>query len=277
MRDDQASLTARIVALSRALTTDDGVALDPTATTMLGAPWLERARAPFSRGLPKRALSLLSLGVVDHVALRTKRIDDAVGEACRKAKQLVILGAGLDGRAWRLDALRDVKVFEVDHPATQRYKRGRVESLNARAADVRFVSVDFERDSLLEELLAANFDPEEPAAWIWEGVTMYLEPDTVRGSLAILGELSATGSTLIVTYATRESVIFRLGLKRVVDAAFGVLGEPLPGLTTPDAFQPLVRDAGWTPTSDEGDAEMQRRYPAWRPAPWEERVLVATR
>lgn len=277
MRDDQASFTARIVALARALATDADGPLDPTASAMLGAPWLEGARGPFASGLPRRALSVLSARVFDHVALRTRRIDDAVAEACVNAKQLVILGAGLDGRAWRLDALHDVTLFEVDHPATQRFKRGRVANLSPKAREVRFVCVDFERDSLLEELLAAGFDPEEPAAWIWEGVTMYLEPSTVRGSLAILGELSATGSTLIVTYATRNSLLFRFGLERVVDTAFGILGEPLPGLTTRADFGALVARAGWTPTSDEGDDEMRRRYPGWQRAPWEERVMVCTR
>lgn len=277
MRDDQASLTARIVAVARALATDEDGPLDPTASAMLGAPWLEGVRAPFASGMPRRVLSVLSGRVFDHVALRTKCIDEAVGEACRTAKQLVILGAGLDGRGWRLDALHDVTLFEVDHPATQTFKRRRVASLTARAREVRFVRVDFERDSLLEELLAAGFDPEEPAAWIWEGVTMYLEPPTVRASLSILGELSAAGSTLIVTYATRKSLFFRFGLERVVDTAFGILGEPLPGLTTPNDFQALVKRAGWNPRSDEGDEELQRRYPGWQAAPWEERVLVCSR
>ena len=139
------------------------------------------------------------------------------------------------------------------------------------------MKVDFERDSLLEELLGAGFDPEAPAVWIWEGVTMYLEPATVRGSLGILGELSAAGSTLVVTYATRESVLFRIGLERLIDTAFGILGEPLPGLTTPDDFRALVTRAGWTPVSDEGDEEMRQRYPGWQPAPWEERVMVCRR
>lgn len=271
MREDQASFTARIVALARALASDASGPLDSTASTMLDARWLDRARP---RGLSRRVVSLLSAGVFDHVALRTRRIDDAVSEA--DSPQLVILGAGLDGRAWRLDSLNDAIVYEVDHPATQRLKRKRLGTMDPVAREVRFVSVDFERDSLLEELIRAGFDPQRKATWIWEGVTMYLEPETVRGTLRILGELSAPGSTLVVTYATRQSVIFRAGLERVVDLAFGVLGEPLPGLTTKSDFQAMVNRAGWTPIHDENDQDMQRRYPEWRPAPWEERVMIAT-
>ena len=90
------------------------------------------------------------------------------------APQVVILGAGLDGRAWRMPELRDVTVFEVDHPDSQREKAARAAALLRVAREVRFVPVDFTRDRLDEPLAAAGHDPARPTTWIWEGVVMYL-------------------------------------------------------------------------------------------------------
>ena len=104
---------------------------------------------------------------------RTVAIDEAVRAAA--SPQVVILGAGLDGRAWRMQELRDVTVFEVDHPDSQRVKRARVSALQQVARDVRFVPVDFTRDRLDDALAAAGHDATRPTTWIWEGVVMYLE------------------------------------------------------------------------------------------------------
>src|SRR5262249_46565830 len=98
---------------------------------------------------------------------RTIAVDEAVREA--RSPQLVILGAGLDGRAWRMRELAETTVFEVDHPDTQREKRSRIGTLAQAARDVRFVPVDFTRDSLDEALAAAGHDPARPTTWIWEG------------------------------------------------------------------------------------------------------------
>ena len=93
---------------------------------------------------------MLGFGMVDHVCLRTAAIDAAVVRAVEAGcRQLVILGAGLDGRAWRLNALREVDVYEVDHPDTQAEKRRRVDGLMQAASSVSFVPVDFARDRLV--------------------------------------------------------------------------------------------------------------------------------
>src|SRR5207253_10743350 len=116
------------------------------------------------------------------------------------ASQLVILGAGLDGRAWRLSSLSNARVFEVDHPDTQAYKRERLGALKPAAKQVDFVPVDFEADSLEASLLRAGHDAAAPTAWVWEGVVMYLTPEAVRSTLKAIAARSAPGSTLIVNY-----------------------------------------------------------------------------
>src|SRR5690606_11278337 len=107
--------------------------------------------------------------------LRTLAIDALVTEGMREGiEQCVILGAGLDARAYRLPALTGKKVYEVDHPATQRFKRSRSKRLPSPMAELVYVSVDFGREAIDDRLLQAGFDPSVPTLFVWEGVTMYL-------------------------------------------------------------------------------------------------------
>ena len=130
---------------------------------------------------------------------RTIAIDEA--RARRAASpQVVILGAGLDGRAWRMPELRDVTVFEVDHPDSQREKQARAAALPRIAREVRFVPVDFTHDRLDDALAAAGHDPARPTTWIWEGVVMYLERADIEATLRVIQRRSAPGSHLVVLY-----------------------------------------------------------------------------
>ncbi len=197
MRAGRASQTAVLVCTGRAIADHGGGSFrDPTAMALLPAPtraalqrffdgqppigWRERLmrRSLVRRGPPMEA--------------RTAAIDEAVGEA--HTPQLVILGAGLDGRAWRMSELRDTVVFEVDHPDTQRDKRARVTSLTQTAREVRFVPVDFTRDRLDDALAHAGHDPQRPTTFIWEGVVMYLTPAEIEATLDVVARRSTPGS-----------------------------------------------------------------------------------
>src|SRR5262249_35245155 len=129
---------------------------------------------------------------------RTVAIDADLRNAT--APQLVILGAGLDGRAWRLRELVTSIVFEVDHPDSQQQKLQRVASLRQEARAGRFVPVDFWRDDLAHALKAAGHDPHLPTAWLWKSVVMYLDRDEIETTLRIIENRSAPGSRLIVAY-----------------------------------------------------------------------------
>ncbi|MBK5333156.1 MAG: SAM-dependent methyltransferase [Ilumatobacteraceae bacterium] len=116
--------------------------------------------------------------------------------------QLVILGAGLDGRAWRLAELAGVDVFEVDRPASQEDKRQRIGDLELKAKSIRFVPVDFRGDSLGEALAAVGHDRAIPTTWICEGVIPYLTRIDVESSVRAIAGCSAPGSRLVVNYQT---------------------------------------------------------------------------
>jgi methyltransferase (TIGR00027 family) len=187
------------------------------------------------------------------MVVRTVAIDEAVRQ--KSAPQLVILGAGLDGRAWRMPELRDAVVFEVDHPDSQRDKRARVAGLAQAAREVRFVSVDFTRDDLDQALGAAGHDPARPTTWIWEGVVMYLERAAIEKTLAVIERRSAAGSRLIIAYHSPALILALVGV------VVGRLGEPLRSVFTADAMSELLQKYRFTVTRDEDLPTISRAFP----------------
>ena len=260
MKGKRPSRTAGFVALGRALA-DAGLSHvpdfhDPTARVFLndrGARSLAKVEAVAREG--KRSARVESARVMaDLIALRTAAIDKAVREAIAGgARQLVILGAGYDGRAWRLAELVGVKVFEVDHPATQGDKRRHVDELPLPKGIVSFVSIDFERDSLDAALDRAGHDPLLPTCWIWEGVVMYLTHDAMKATLAGIAGRSAAGSTLIVNYHT----IHRRWLARLI---FRLIGEPQISAWTPDEMAADLRSVGFVVRDDTGMLDWNRQF-----------------
>lgn len=255
MKEGRASLTALAVALGRGLGTAASVR-DALAPALLPAPFgtalsLLPRTGPAELGL--RALGrVASLGMVDHVTLRMQAIDAAAREFVeRGGTQLVVLGAGLDGRAFRLPWLAEVDVFEVDHPATQRAKRARIEGTPATCRSLTLVDVDFERQSVGTRLAEVGHETERPTLWIWEGVTPYLESAAIDGTLSSVGERSADGSRLAMTYAVASDVPMATASRRV----FSVIGEPLRTMMPPGEAAQRVRAVGLTVHSDSGSAD----------------------
>jgi methyltransferase (TIGR00027 family) len=225
MKPGQASQTAVLVCIARAIAHDRSLTpkfADPTAFELLsdeGRARVVRHREGPPSSLRARMAHEFMTARAAMMAVRSVFIDEAVHEA--PAPQVVILGAGLDGRAWRMTELRDAVVFEVDHPDSQRYKRERLGGLKQVAREVKFVAVDFTRDDLSERLAAAGHDAGRPTTWIWEGVVMYLTREQVEATLAQIARRSAPGSRLVVVYVSPGRV-----LVRVVSLLVRRLGEP---------------------------------------------------
>lgn len=196
----------------------------------------------------------MAYSMADMMALRTAIIDAAVHDATAGgATQLVILGAGYDGRAWRMPELKGVRVFEVDHPATQGDKRAHVSALPTPIGDVQFVAIDFERDALSDVLARAGHDATRPTCWIWEGVVMYLTLDAVRGTLASIAERSASGSTLIVNYHTEH----RRFIARLI---IRLIGEAQISAWTPTEMAAVLSEFGLIVQSDTAMADWNARF-----------------
>lgn len=259
------SFTAMVVAGARAI-----AGVDPCAKHLVPRPFGTAFGALRGSAVARR----LSLGLVDHLELRTRAIDDVIADV--GSSQLVVLGAGLDARAYRMSALTDVTVFEIDHPATQTFKRARTGGLVRAAREVHFVGVDFERDDLGERLQASGHDPTQRTTWIWEGVTPYLTEDAIDATLGVVEARSARGGALVMTYGTPDLASVPRPIRPLVLSGFRVLGEDLRGLVTRERASELVRSHRFEVTADESIADVARRYGLRAPRliiP--ERVLVA--
>jgi methyltransferase (TIGR00027 family) len=115
-----------------------------------------------------------------------------------------LLGAGFDTRAYRLPAAQRVNTFELDHPGTSAAKQAALrEELGSLPKRVRFVSIDFNTQSVGDVLGRAGFDGTEAACFVWEGVTNYLSPEAVDGILRQIAQ-AAAGSNLLFTYVDRR-------------------------------------------------------------------------
>jgi len=260
MKAERPSRTAHFVAHGRALA-DAGLSHvpdfhDPTARVFLsdkGKQSLAKTERVLQEG--KRSASVeMARVMADLIALRTAVIDAAVRDAIATgARQLVILGAGYDGRAWRIKELEGVKVFEVDHPATQGSKRARVAQLPPPIGIVSFVSIDFERESLDRVLDRAGHDRRVPTCWIWEGVLMYLTHEAMQATLSGIAGRSASGSTLIVNYHT----VLRRLIARLI---FRLIGEPQISAWTPEEMAADLRSAGFVVREDTGMLDWNARF-----------------
>jgi len=229
---------------------------DPTARVFLsekGRQSLAKVEHAAREGARSYRLEMARV-MADMIALRTAAIDAAVQEGIADgATQLVILGAGYDGRAWRLPELAGVRVFEVDHPATQGDKRARVASLPPATGIVTFVPVNLERDALGDALARAGHDSSAPTCWIWEGVVMYLTKDAMRATLAAVAQRSAPGSTLIINYHTE-----RRGL--IAQLIFRLIGEPQISAWTPGEMAADLRSVGYDVREDSGMSDWNARF-----------------
>lgn len=226
-------------------------------------------------------LRTLSAGLVDQIALRSAALDEALLRALDDGvSQVALLGAGLDARAYRLDTLARARVFEIDHPATQRYKVARLGGLVPKAGAISHLAVDLSRDDLGAALASAGHDAKAPTFWLCEGVTIYLSRAETRAALAALSARSCPGSTLALTYMRADAAPPPAPLRWLVDATLRMLGEPLKGSFTSAEIAALAAEAGFVSSSDEGAEGWARRLGRGARAPTlfrREGLLVATK
>lgn len=220
------------------------------------------------------------------IVARARFIEDLVVEQAGKGVgQYVILGAGLDTFAQRRPEIASrLRVFEVDQPAPQAWKRRRLEELGFGVPDwLRLVPVDFEAgDAWLQKLAAAGFDAAQPAVVVSTGVSMYLTREAVMATLRQVAALAA-GSTFVMSFLLPLEMAdpeVRPGLERAVGGA-RASGTPFISFFTPPEMLQLAREAGFREAQHVSAAMLAERYFAGRsdglrPPNNAEELLVAT-
>jgi methyltransferase (TIGR00027 family) len=146
-------------------------------------------------------------GLAGDVIGRVRYIDDCL-KACIKEglEQLVILGAGYDSRAYRFNELKNgIKIFELDHPATQKVKVDKVKKiLGSLPPHVVYIPIDFNKDNLEDKLFEKGYDKNLKTFFIWEGVTMYLSDEAIDETLTFVARNSKQGSSIIFDYVFKS-------------------------------------------------------------------------
>jgi methyltransferase (TIGR00027 family) len=271
MTRKDASRTAVLVCQGRAVAHDRlaaGRFDDPIARALLRddeVAGVERARTGVApSGWGDRAEYEMLAANAEVIVPRTIAIDDAVRAG--RSSQLVILGAGLDDRAWRMPELAEVDVFELDHPASQADKRERAQGLHPVCRSLRYVPVEFGRDALGPALASAGHQESLASTWVWEGVVPYLTSAEVQTTVAAIAARSAPDSRLVVNYQTPSwlAAVGRLaarGLTLVSRRPDPFGAEPRRSSWTPASMRELLSGAGLRVVSDDDLLSLAQRLP----------------
>jgi methyltransferase (TIGR00027 family) len=266
MIEAQPSKTALRVALRRAAhQVHDALPLvfeDPLAVKILGPEYAqELVRTPDAERRP------FSAALRAFMVSRARLAEDALAAAYRDdgVRQYLVLGAGLDTFAYR-NPYADVKVFEVDHPATQAWKREMLAAAKIdMAATMKFVAVDFERQSLRDELEAAGFDFAAPTMTAWLGVVPYLTSEAFRATVKLLGNFGGRSGVVFDYSLPREALppAEQLMLDSLADRVRQA-GEPFRLFYMPEQLKWELGNAGLEVVEDLEAAEISARLLAGR-------------
>lgn len=265
MEDGSPSQTALMVAVLRAhhchFAPEPKILKDTTALSLSGMADLDAVKdykngvIEFFSGLSSRetAESFVQQ-ITDSVCMRSRLVEERLTKARKQGlEQLVILGAGLDSTAYRCtEQLNNLPVFEIDHPATQHWKKTRLTECNINLPDnLKFVGFDFENQTLAEALEAGGVRSNAVTMFTWLGVQMYLTPATVQATLAVLGKFPPD-SQLIMDFAMPdathpdEQLQDPVGeLNRVVSE----MGEPFESTYTEQELETSLKEAGFSDVS----------------------------
>jgi methyltransferase (TIGR00027 family) len=177
---------------------------------------------------------------------RAKYCEDMLRNAISiGAEQYVILGAGMDTFAYRnYDIISKIKVFELDHPNTQKFKKLKVEQAGFTISDnLKYVPIDFKEDNLAHELDRAGFNRNKRTFFSWLGVTYYLTKEQILNTLQAISAVSAKGSSIVFDYADEK--LFISDVKRVQNmiAMAKASGEPMQSCFSYEELERLLERA----------------------------------
>ncbi len=197
------------------------------------------------------------------IAVRTRFAEEALAAAVgRGVSQLVVLGAGLDTYAYRSPMRDRLRIFEVDHPATQAWKQQRLEDAAVAIPDsVTFVPIDFERHTLAEGLASAGFDPDQQTFFTWLGVVPYLTEEAVWSTLGFIASLPG-GAHVVFDYSDPPasfSLEARISHERRADQV-AKLGEAWVSYFEADALRTKLMALGFSEVEDLGPPRIAARY-----------------
>ena len=212
-------------------------------------------------------------GFHEHLISRTRFIDDLIEKsAAGGLGQYVILGAGYDTRAHRLKLPSSLKIFEVDQPEVQARKRSKLPRELPNSENVTYVSVDFNHQSLTEQLIVAGFDQSKPTVFTLEGVSQYVTKEAVTSTITGLAALTQkTSATFFISYVdklldTEPAACFGQGYPKAAERAETVkrlsakVGEPWISFYMSEEIEDLLSQNGFALEENRTLADLNSVY-----------------
>jgi len=263
MKQNNPSLTAYKVAMMRAahqILDNPKVFEDPIALSIIGtrgASDIHSKKRTFRSKLHRYLRAM--------VVARSRFVEDELSAAIKRGvRQYVILGAGLDTFAYRNPYIaKGLRVFEVDHPATQEWKRQQLNATEIRIPEtLAFVSIDFESQLLVDRLRKAGFRTDEPSLFSWLGVTMYLTRETMMATMELISSSTTSGSEIVFDYVITPSSqnLLRRLVFRLISNRVGRAGEPWKSFFEPDSLVMDLKAVGFTQAENIGPEKINALF-----------------
>ena len=196
--------------------------------------------------------------------MRSRFAEDAAGQAiARGVRQIVVLGAGLDTFAYRVEPVESLRVTEVDHPATQAEKRRRLAAAGIAApSHVVYAGCDFETESLAGALAASGFDAGRPSFFLWLGVVPYLTEPAIFADPRLHRQIAWRRRSRVRLFQS-GGLDPEGGWRRgheIVAARAAAAGEPLRTFFATPALHEKLRELGFRSIEDLGPNEIAARF-----------------
>ena len=203
-------------------------------------------------------------GLSSSIMARVRYFDDFVKKSIAEGiEQLVILGAGYDTRAYRIEGLKNIKVFEVDHPNTQSFKIQKISEIFGSLLDhVVYVPVDFEIESFGQKLFDNGYESSKKTLFVMEGLIMYIPPKAVAETLLFIVENSGKGSAVIFDYYP-ESVVdgtCKLEIGTNIRNHLAELGEPLQFGIKAEKIEDFLTEFGFSKIQNVTSEDYKKLY-----------------
>lgn len=237
---------------------------DPLALRIIGSE--EASKLPRD----SKSEDAAARGMRAFMAVRSRFAEDELAKAVgggtpRLTRQYVVLGAGLDTFAYR-NPHPGLRVFEVDHPATQQWKRELLQSAGIQIpGEAVFVPIDFERETLSASLEHSGFRMDRPAFFSWLGVVPYLSELAFESTLNFIATLPKPSNVVFDYGVARSALTLRERLMLdVLAARVGAAGEPFRLFFEPEQLAARLQELGYSQVEDLGSDEINRRYFAGR-------------
>ena len=269
MKAGRTSRTAEAAAALRAnhhQNSSNPVFSDPYAFDMTNARWRKLLSNPIFRKILNSTLLNQSLGrLAAQVVGRSRYTEDLLEQAIVKnqIQQYVLVGAGLDSFVLRLaEQYPQLKIFEVDHPDTQKIKIHKLKKLGTIPSNVEFVSIDFEKEKLSDALLRSSFKTTQPAFFSWLGTTHYLTPETTLATLQNITTITSPNSEIVMDYSINYKELH--GVERIGSFAIAqfthFFKEPLMGAFESKNLHEAVENMGYIILEDLSGTDITKRY-----------------